>query len=299
MKQKIIFLLFLSCSSLFSAVVQNSQTVYRIGTTVIIQDTVPGQEAIRVVEDFYRSYTVNHLYGTHQDAEVIMKKYLTKRLIEKIDRVGSMTGADPIIRAQDFNETAFETLNVKFMGNNWYMVNYKWNKNDEGSNTNIPLKVTLVDGRYMIDYITPEWNGSLYGDTLLCADIPQQPIDNSSPESTLETFYATYTSLYYSMTEGLLARLEALRTAYLTPNALGQFEEAVNEYKLLDGLLNYDLLIDSFDFDCLWLPSMTYIPLNENTFQISYKQGKLVTAIVVTLIAHDGEYKIESIRTEK
>lgn len=298
MNRKMILLLFLYSLSLFSAVVHDSQIVGRIGKTVIFQDTVSGQEAIRVVEDFYKSYTVSYSCGTHLDGEVIKKKYLTKRLIDKIDRMGSTIGADPIIRAQDFNETAFKTLSVNSMGDNWYMVNYRWNENDDRSNKNIPLKVIFADGRYMIDYITPEWNGSLYGDTLLCEDIAQECIDNSSPESMLETFYAAYTFLYRSMPEELLPQLEALRAAHLTHNALEQFEEAVNEHKL-DGLLNYDLLIDGFDFDCLWFSSMTYIPLNENTFQINYKQGKRVTAIIVTLIAHEGEYKIDSIQVEK
>ena len=300
MKQKMIFLLSLYCTSLFSVNVHDSQTVCRIGATALVQDSVPEQEATLVVEGFYRSYTDNYLHGTQLKGEEIMKKYLTKRLIEKIDRMVSATGVNPIIRAQDFNETAFETLKVKPLGDNWYMVNYRWYENDDSSNTNIPLKVTLVDGRYMIDYITPIWSGSLSGDTLLCENLPLHPIEDTSPRAMLESFYEAYISLYSSMPEGLLSQLEALRVAHLTPNAQKQFNQAsVNMYEL-DRVRNYDLLIDYFDFDCLWIPSMTYTPLSENTFQVSYvKWGNLVSTIIIEIIEFDGEYKIDSICVEK
>lgn len=251
----------------------------------------------RVVEDFYKAYTTS-LLSDPRPSRLDVEKYLTKRLIEKIARLRTATGADPIIRAQDFNETAFETLKVEPLGNNWYMVSYRWNMKDGGSNLSIPLKVVLVDGHYMIDYITPEWNGSLYGDTLLCKDIPQHTVDNSSPQSMLETFFTTYTCLYGNMPKRLSSQLKTLRDKHLTPNAQNQFEEAVNEHES-DGLLNYDLLIDNFDFDCLWISSITYTPLTENSFQVSYTQGKSVTVIVITLIAFDGRYKIDTIRINK
>ena len=249
------------------------------------------------VNDFYRGYTASILSDSHSSG-LDMEKYLTKRLIEKIARIRNVTGADPIIRAQDFNETAFKTLKVDSLGDNWYMVNYKWNMNDDGSTTNIPLKVVLLDGRYMIDYITPEWNGSLYGDTVLCEDISQRTINNSTPRLLMETFYNAYTTLYGNMPEGLTSQLKALRNAYLTPNALNQFVMGIKKHES-DGLLNYDLLIDNFDFDCLWIPSINFLPLTENSFQISYKQGEFVRTIVITLIADDGKYKIDDIRIKK
>lgn len=301
MKHKMILILFLYCSSIFSTSIGQSKVQeYRIEKAVIIQDTVPVREAICTVENFYRAYTASFLSDLPSNGSLDMEKYLTKRLLEKIERVRTATGSDPIIRAQDFNETAFETLNAKPLGDNWYMVNYRWNKNDDRSNTNIPLKVASVDGHYMIDYITPVWNGSLYGDTLLCEDIPQRPVDNTSPQSMLETFYAAYTFLYYSMPEGLFPQLEALRTAHLTPNARKQFNQAsVNMYEL-DRVRNYDLLIDYFDFDCLWIPSITYTPLNESTFQVSYvKWGNLFATVTIGIIESYGEYKIDSIRLEK
>jgi len=58
-------------------------------------------------------------------------------------------------------------------------------------------------------------------------------------------------------------------------------------------------LIDNFDFDCLWISSMTYTALTENSFQVSYTQGISVKVIVVTLIAFDGRYKIDTIRINK
>lgn len=300
MKQKVIFLLFLYCPLIISAsITQNKIQEYRTGKVVIIQDTVPTKEAIRIVEDFYRTYMASFLSDLPSNGNLNMEKYLTRRLIDKINRMRSVIGADPVIRAQDVNQTAFETLKVKPLGNNWYMVNYRWNMNDEKSNTSIPLKVSIADGRYMIDYITPEWNGSLYGDNLLCKNRPLRPtIGGNTPLSMMETFYTAYTSLYSSMPEELGRQLKELRDVHLTSNALNQFEEAVNEYQL-DGLRDYDLLIDNFDFDCLWLSSITYTLLTENSFQVSYKQGDLVRVIVLTLTKSDGEYKIDNIRIGK
>lgn len=51
---------------------------------------------------------------------------------------------------------------------------------------NIPLRVAKINKRYMIDYITPEWNGDLYGDSLLCDNPVMPSINASEPLSLLK-----------------------------------------------------------------------------------------------------------------
>jgi hypothetical protein len=150
-------------------------------------DTVIEQEAIRVIRDFYQVYTMNILSGISSN-DLFVKKHLTKRLIEKIDRIRTATGADPVIRAQDFRKDVIETLSVRHLVNNWYMIAYAWDRR----HTDIPLRVTQTNGQYMIDYITPEWNGSLYGDSLLFDNPAPQKVDDSTPLCLLKTFYAAY-----------------------------------------------------------------------------------------------------------
>lgn len=69
------------------------------------------------------------------------------------------------------------------------------------------------------------------------------------------------------------------------------FRAAVNEYKL-DGSIGYDLLIDYFDFDRLWLPSVKFIPLDEN--QICYTKWKTPCTIEIKVIKQGKEYRIDN-----
>lgn len=307
MKKKMIyFLLLLCCSSLYSSIIYNDDVSIitnnaqecRIAQVVEVKDTILVQERIRLIKSFYNAYMINGLSSQYSN-DLIKKRYLTKRLIEKIERVTLATGADPIIRAQDFTENAIETLNVRHLQDDWFVVDYKWNVSDDAIYREIPLKVIQVEGQCLIDYITPEWNGTLNGDTLLCSNMKSQPIDSSSPLIFLNTFYSAYLYEYCNMPENLSSRLSALREQYFSSKALAQFEETVNKY-YLDGFPNYDLLIDFFDFDCLWIPSTTYTQLDKNTYQMRYlRWNNYPVIIIVGLIETEGKYKIDSIRIEK
>ena len=265
----------------------------------VVSDTFAVEKAMVEIRNFYGAYTAD-LLSDNSSPDSLMKKYLTKRLIEKVGRMRTATGADPIVRAQDFTESSRNTLDIKYLDENWYLVGYRYSSrgSQDTVHTNIPLRVTKTDGRYMIDYITPVWNGSLYGDSLLFDHPVPQAIDASAPLLLLKTFYAAYTMEYCSMPEDLMPRLEALRKKYLTPNALSQFEAAANESKQ-DGQVGYDLLIDYFDFDRLWLPSVKFTQLeDEDTYQMCYTRGETPCAIELKVIEQGKEYRIDSIIKE-
>lgn len=311
MKHKTIYLLiyFLSCYHLvFSEnrsihfavdvfITENKVQENKIITG--IEDFDPEEDIVRLIKEFYKAYATNILSSQYQLNDSLFRKYLTKRLIGKIDRLRTAIDADPIIRAQDFNERALKTLNAWHLEGEWYMVNYVWNVNQDSVGINIPLKVIDLDGQYLIDYITPEWNGSEYGNKLLCGNLGEITVDSRSPLLFLKSFYTAYISEYCHMPENLMSRLLMMRNEYLTPNALAQFDKAANEYKS-DGKLYYDLLIDFFDFDCLWIPSMTFTKLDENTYQMHYiKWRNLPTTITINVIQQAEKYKIECIRIKK
>ena len=264
------------------------------------QDSVRIQESIDMLKTFYVTYTTYWLSpSSEKKSDSLVRKYLTKNLIEKVDRMGKTTGSVPIVRAQDFREDVIKTISVNHLSDNWYMVGYTWTAFNGTTQTNIPVRVTKINNQYMIDYITPEWNDILYGDNLLFDKPEPQIIDASTPISLLKTFYTAYTMEYCSMPLNLTSKLQTLRNKYLTANAFAQFNEGAKEYER-DSFFDYDLLIDNFDFDRLWIPSIKYTQLNENTYQMSYTYGYPTTGdftrkINLKIIKQGNEYRIDSI----
>ena len=128
------------------------------------------------VKEFYLQYMSN-IEGKFdsQKEKALQEIYLTETLVKKsIPEMIERTGANPIIRAQDMNKTGIETLAVKSLGNNWYMVSYYWKKGDESTLTQIPLKTTGAGNKCKICYITPEWEGLKYGGELGLDEKPKQ-----------------------------------------------------------------------------------------------------------------------------
>lgn len=151
----------------------------------------------------------------------------------------------------------------------------------------------------MIDYITPEWNDSLYGDSLFFEKPIPVAIDDSTPLSLLKTFYDAYTMEYCSMPSDLISRLKTLRKKYLTTNALTQFKSVIN-INDMNYLFGYDLLIDYYDFDRLWIPSIKFIHLDNNTYQMQYTKWKNnTTTITLSVVKQNNKYKINDIKREK
>ena len=261
--------------------------------SMVPTDTIVEKDAINLIKEFYKVCLAEHPSRSLESVNI----KLTKGLIEKLDRVRTATGCDPIIRAQDVSDDVLETLTVKHLNGNWYMVSYTWGKGSEFESTqNIPLRVAKIDGQYMIDYITPIWNGSLYGDSLLCDNPVIPAINTSEPLSFLKTFYDAYTLKYCSMPEGLASQLASLRTEYLTPNALKQFDEVEKKEFLEDNGHGYDLLILDFDFDNLSRPSIKITPINEDTYQVSSAENK---TLKIKVIKKGQEYRIDSITKYK
>ena len=159
---------------------------------IVLSDTISKQEAVNMVKGFYQAYMINgassDLRKSHDIEKMLQKKYFTKRLIEKNRRMVFSSGGNPVVRAQDYDEGADKTVDVKYLGNGWCMVSYGWDKR-----INIPVKVIRSNGQIMIDYITSVWYDDAYGDILLCDDLNTPKIDFSNPLSFLKSFYDVYT----------------------------------------------------------------------------------------------------------
>lgn len=306
MKPKILYLVFLHYIIFFPSYAhQNSFNISpnydsikekKIEIKSASSDTIVEKEAIRTIMQFYKGYTNSFLSGNSSTKDHLKKRFLTKSLIDKVDRIAAATDADPIIRAQDFSQEAIETLKVRPLGQSWYMVSYILGR--KYNSTNIPVRINKIKGKYMIDYIMPDWNGSLYGDHLLCDNTITNDIDTSEPLSFLKSFYDAYTMKYCTMSETMSAQLHALRKKYLTLDVLKQFDAAREEQKV-DGRSGYDLLIDGFDFDCLWRSSIKISKLDKGNYQVDYTKGKRCCSIILKISKRGERYQISDISKNK
>lgn len=244
---------------------------------------------------FYTSYMTNILNGNSNN-ETLCKMYLTDGLAAKVQRMVNRSGIDPIIRSQDVNLDAIKTLRVRIIVGDWCMVSYLWNKKDSTTLIEIPLKVENIDGECKIAYITPIENGSQYGEELFSCyeDIGTCQMDESSGKSFIESFYKVYIASYCSMCKDTNAKLLSLRLSNLSQTALEQFQKVELEYSK-DGLNGYDLLINNFDFDCMWCKSLTFTQLKNDNYQITYQAGNKVYKINVTIKYQDGRYLIDNV----
>lgn len=237
-----------------------------------------------------------NLLNDNSKNRALCERCLTDGLLTKVQRMVNISGVDPIIRSQDINSDAIRTLNVKNIIDNWYMVSYLWNEKDSTTIIKIPLKVEKVDEKCKIAYITPVQNGDQYGDELLsnCENMKACKIDETSGKSFIESFYKVYIASYCTMYKDVNAKLSTLRLSNLSHTALEQFGKAELENQK-DGFNGYDLLINNFDFDCMWCKSFKINQLGDNVFQITYQPGSKTYKIIITIKKQNNRYLIDKI----
>ncbi|MDD2525384.1 MAG: DUF3828 domain-containing protein, partial [Bacteroidales bacterium] len=109
--------------------------------------------AIGFVQQFYTAYT-SSIYNdaSLQTIDSLKNAYLTKPLLEKVKNLISETGADPIIRAQDFSERVAKTLSYKALKNDRVLVQYV----DTKDTVKITVKVVKVDDYFKIEDISAD-----------------------------------------------------------------------------------------------------------------------------------------------
>ncbi len=262
MKNSLASLLF--CLCLISCN-QSPQSTYPVRDTLNEKNN---ERAMRLAQEFYTAYTSTFSNGaSRQTIDSLKVRYLTQRLIEKVNRMVAETDADPIIRAQDFSERLAKTLTYTILCDDWCQVQYIGSNKDT---VKIPLKVVTIGDKQQIDYITPSWNGDAYGEILLSSE--EKPAlklpNNATALATLKHFYAAYTTEYYTMPENLNERLEALKMKYCTKRlraSIKSIKAAATDEPY------YDPLILACDFDKDWAETLTIQPKGKNRFSVRYK----------------------------
>ncbi len=136
---------------------KNCLSIKRILLTVLFACVSIGVRADdpERVKAFYEAYMKNVLDGPVAENAELCERYMTRSLIRKMKRASAATGFDNIIRAQDMNETAVETLIVRPLGNGWHSVSYLWYKDDPKSRKEILVK-TAGDPCRIVDIRLPE-----------------------------------------------------------------------------------------------------------------------------------------------
>lgn len=242
------------------------------------------------IKAFYVDYMTNFSKGI--DNYELCRSNMTDELLERIPRLIHATGIDPVIRSQDINDNCITSLDIKDLGDNWYLVQYYWDATNKKSIIQIPIKTTDNTDCCKICYITPIWHNEKYGEDLIYKDTYIPEIDHSSGLTFIKSFYINYISIYCKMGTSIEDNLHKLRSTFMTTKAISQFEMTRAHFEE-DGHKGYDMLIDNYDFDSLWLNSINVIK-DRCGYIFSYKIADQLFEINISIINDNGIYKIDS-----
>ncbi len=206
---------------------------------------------------FYMEYirSFDRMYEPEQVDSLILA-HVTPEAKAKLERVRAMTDLDPILRSQDIASGMEHTLKIRSLGQDWYQVSFG---EGEGYQA-IPLRVKKVGTKYLIDFITPPWHETAYGDRLLSNPFASvDRVDESSPMAFVLSFYKRYISAYLAMKPTLKEELKALRDRYCTPQTIQlYYDRLASTGEVESGY--FDVLIDNTDFDPTWCSSLSVRP---------------------------------------
>ncbi len=247
---------------------------------------------------FYDRYMVYFEEWNNNKLFDLQSKFLTPEMLEKKGRLANATDSDPILRAQDVSEYGRQSLTCRHLEGDWYEVAYRWDAQDTTA-IHIPVRVEEDEkGQVRINYITPEWGGSRYGNHLF--DIPTPKVaDRKDARTFVETFFKAYTYPYVKMSHTLQQDLEQLRKRYCTSSFLtGKYAAIKQEY--MKDYEDIDPLVDCADFDAFWYPSIKIDSIDSHTFRFGYdtcvKGWHQNIKVVVT--RENGRFLISDIEAE-
>lgn len=248
------------------------------------------------VTAFYAAYLKGDLSGAQEDS--LMDVYFTKPMLDKIWRQSQIINANVLYRAQDVPLQGAETLEVKPLGGGWFMVHFFLDKDDALTETNIPVKAEMVDGQCRITYITPNYNGQQYGDSLLeaarVAYRAGREVSQASAEAFVKDFYKVYAAAFSLVDESLSKRLAILRAEHLSNDALMAYDRERTK-RAMDIDPGYDWLIHNSDFDPMWFGSLRVTKLGHYRFMVMYEAGRMDYQLTVTVKRQENRYVIDKV----
>ena len=255
---------------------------------------------IEQIRHFYDCYMECFETGDRKMESDLLGKFLTPEMQKKRARLLNATDSDPLLRAQDVPEHARQTLTCRHLERGWYEVTYHtygWNEQDTVT-IHIPVR-TVEDekGTLRINYITPYWGGSRYGDCLF--DIPAQKVDDQSDAFIfVESFFKAYVYPYVILSPTLEQDSEQLRKQNCTSSLQEKYSVLKQSY-LEDGEY-MDPLIGCADFDVFWYRSIRVESIDSQTFRIRYDLGvkDWCNKIKMTVAQAKGRWFLSDIEVE-
>lgn len=252
------------------------------------------------IRHFYDCYMECLETGDCKMESDLLGKFLTPEMQKKRARLMNATDADPLLRAQDVPEHARQTLACRHLEGDWYEVAYRTYGLNEQDTVTIRIPVRTVEdekGTLRINYITPYWGESRYGDYLF--DIPAQKVDDQSDARIfVETFFKAYAYFYATMSPSLEQDLEQLRKRYCTLSLQGKCADIKQQFQE-DGEY-MDPLIGCADFDVFWYRSIRVESIDSQTFRIRYDLGvkDWCNKIKVMVTREKGRFLLSDIEVE-
>lgn len=249
------------------------------------------------IKNFYIHYMEAVGAGDRKIEKELIKDYLTPEMQKKIDRLISVTGSDPLLRAQDVSDYGIQSLRCRHLEGKWYEVSYLRTENDTAS-VQIPIKVDIdANCKSRIAYVTPYWGGNKYGDQIF--DVWAKEVkDDVDGGIFVETFFKAYVYPYVIMSSTMEQDMNQLRKTYCT-DAM-QKKYAILLQKSLEDENLLDPMIGCADFDAFWYKSIKISSLGKNCFLFSYNNGVdiLNMNIKVTVKQLKGKYRISDLKAE-
>lgn len=134
----------------FSIGCNKAETVSNPQAVVTTTEDTLGQS----IQQFYLDYATAVAEGTGEQVGSLRKQWLTAECLLQVDSMVAQTGADPIIRAQDFDRNDIKTIVVKQVEGDWYVLSYISGYNK--LRVMIPVKVSTQEKQLKISYISPQ-----------------------------------------------------------------------------------------------------------------------------------------------
>ena len=260
-------------------------------TTTVQKQRTESPEAM--LKRFYTEYirSFDRMYEPAQMDSLILAN-ATPEAKAKLERVRALTDSDPFIRAQDLASGSEGSLQVRALGQDWYQVSFG---SGDGYRA-IPLHLLKSGDKYLIDFITPEWHHTEYGDKLRSNPFAStKSVDMTSPINFIRSFYECYISHYLAMKPELEAELKALRDRYCTKATIQQYYEGLASVGEVESGF-FDTLIDNVDFDPSWCSSLSVRPSSASgVFEVSYSdgEGERHKWLVCAVSQADGSYRLD------
>lgn len=239
------------------------------------------------IKAFYVCYLEAFCNDKDDDEALSLKDFITPEMLEKRARLICATDADPLTRSQDVSGNAAQTVTCHHLDGDWYEVSFRLGEGD--TLTYIPLKVSADSlGIVRISYVTSEWGGRAYGDSLF--NLPQvMVVDDKDAATFVETFYRRYTYLYCQMPHSLDRDLAKMVKGYCISALTKKIVRKKKELQDMESC--YDPIIGYGDFDVSFYASLKVEPVCKDVFSVSYAHVKLK----VKVVRKKGRYKIADV----